>query len=114
MSDRPVDHDRRSDPRVTAEHRIHLIVSLHGFDEDDRRFESKGLTVNLSHRGALVRVSRPVAEGSRCLVHIPDAGKRVGRTLIYGTVLRSREIADTYEIAIEFETRLHAISADGD
>ena len=25
MSDRPSDHDRRSDPRVTAEHRIHLV-----------------------------------------------------------------------------------------
>jgi hypothetical protein len=106
--------DRRGDPRVTAEYRIHLVVSLHGFDADDRRFEAKGLTVNLGHRGALVRVNRAVTEGARCLMHLPDGDKRIGKTLIYGTVLRSRKLEDTFEIAIEFDTRIPSISTDAD
>ena len=112
MSDRPTDSEERTDPRLTAEHRIHLMVALHGFDPADHRFEAKGITVNVSHRGALVRVNRPVAEGSRCLVHLPDGDRRIGKSLIYGTVLRTEEIEDTFEIAIEFDTRLGAISVE--
>lgn len=112
MSDRPTDSEERTDPRITAEHRIHLLVALHGFDPADHRFEAKGITVNVSHRGALVRVNRPVAEGSRCLVHLPDGDRRIGKSLIYGTVLRTEEIEDTFEIAIEFDTRLQAVSVE--
>jgi hypothetical protein len=107
--------ERRDDPRVTAEYRVHVVVSLHGFDADDRRFEAKGLTVNLGHRGALVRVNRAVTEGARCLMHLPDGDKRIGKTLIYGTVLRSRKLDDdTFEIAIKFDTRIPSIAADAD
>ena len=110
MSDRPIDSKERTDPRVTAEHRIHLMVSLHGFDPADHKFEARGITVNLSHHGALVRVNRPVAEGSRCLVHLPEGDRRIGKSLIYGTVLRTEEIEDKFEVAIEFATRLRAIA----
>jgi hypothetical protein len=104
--------DKRSDPRVTAEHKVHLIVSLHGFDPADHRYEAKGITVNLSHRGALVRVGQPVATGTRCLVHLPEGERRLGKSLIYGTVVRAREVDDIFEVAIEFDTRLQAISID--
>ena len=112
MSDRPTDSEERTDPRVTAEHRIHLMVALHGFDPADHKFEAKGITVNLSHHGALVRVNQPVAEGSRCLLHLPEGDRRIGKSLIYGTVLRTQEIEDTFEVAIEFDTRLRAISLE--
>jgi len=108
----PAGDDQRSDPRVTAEHQIHLMVALHGFDPADHRYEAKGITINLSHRGALVRVNQPVAEGSRCLVHLPEGESRIGKTLIYGTILRTTEIDDTFEIAIRFDTRLQAISLE--
>lgn len=104
--------DKRRDARVTAEHSVHLMVSLHGFDPADHRFEAKGITVNVSRHGALVRVNRPVSEGARCLVHLPDGDRRLGKSLIYGTVVRTREIEDTYEIAIDFETRLQSISSE--
>jgi hypothetical protein len=104
--------DKRDDPRITAEHRIRMVVSLHGFDTTNGRFEATGITVNVSHRGALVRVNQPVAEGSRCLVHLPDGSAEIGKTLIYGTVLRSTEIEDTFEIALKFDTRLQAISIE--
>ena len=112
MSDRGEGPEHRTDPRVTAEHRIHLMVSLHGFDPADDKFEAAGITVNLSHHGALVRVGQPVAEGSRCLVHLPEGDRSIGKTLIYGTVLRSSEVEDTFEVAIEFETRLQSIAID--
>lgn len=112
MSDRTSDTEKRQDPRVTAEHQVHLMVSLHGFDPADHRFEAKGITVNVSHHGALVRVNQPVAEGSRCLMHLPDGDQRIGKTLIYGWVLRTREIEDTFEVAIKFDTRLQAISIE--
>ncbi len=112
MSNRPTDSEERTDPRITAEHRIHLLVALHGFDAADHKFEAKGITVNLSHHGALVRVNQPVAEGSRCLVHLPDGDRSIGKSLIYGTVLRTEEIEDTFEVAIEFDTRLRAISVE--
>ena len=112
MSDRPTGPEERTDPRVTAEHRIHLMVALHGFDPTDHKFEAKGITANLSHHGALVRVNQPVAEGSRCLVHLPEGDRRIGKSLIYGTVLRTEEIEETFEIAIEFDTRLGAISVE--
>ncbi len=114
MNERTGDKERRSDPRVTAEHRIHLVASLHGFDADNRRFEATGVTVNVSHRGALVRVNRAVTEGDRCLAHLPEGDRRIGKTLIYCRVLRCRPIAGAYEIAIAFETRLQAISPDPD
>ena len=112
MSDRPTDSEERTDPRVTAEHRIHLMVALHGFDPVDHRFEAKGFTVNLSHHGALVRVNQPVAAGSRCLLQLLEGNRSVGKSLIYGTVLRTEEIEDAFEIAIEFDTRLQAISVE--
>lgn len=112
MSD-PTNHtEKRQDPRVTAEHQVHLMVSLHGFDPSDHRFEAKGITINVSHHGALVRVNQPVAEGSRCLVHLPDGDQRIGKTLIYGWVLRTREVEDIFEVAIKFDTRLQAISLE--
>lgn len=61
MSDRADADDQRTDPRITATHRVHLVVSLHGFDHDDERYEATGITVNISRRGALVRVGQPVA-----------------------------------------------------
>ncbi len=112
MSDRPTDSEERADPRVTAEHRVHLMVALHGFDPADHKFEAKGVTVNLSHHGALVRLNQPVAEGARCLLHLPEGDRRIGKSLIYGTVLRTREIEDTFEVAIEFDTRLRSISVE--
>ena len=104
--------DQRGDARVTAEHQIHLMVALHGFDPTDHRYEAKGITINLSHRGALVLLNQPVAEGSRCLVHLPEGESRIGKTLIYGTILRTTEIADSFEVAIKFDTRLQAISLE--
>jgi len=112
MSDQTKGDEQRNDPRVTAEHSVSLLVSLHGFDPSDHRYEARGLTVNLSHRGALVRVNQPVAVGSRCIVHLPEGDKRIGKTLIYGTVTRVREIEDTFEIALEFDTRLQEISIE--
>jgi hypothetical protein len=104
--------DQRHDPRVTAEHQVRLTVSLHGFDRADQRYEAKGATVNLSHRGALMRVDRRVEEGSRCLVYLPGGDERLGKSLIYGTVVRTRDIDDGFEIAIEFDTRLPEISLE--
>jgi hypothetical protein len=112
MSDRAKGSEKRVDPRVTAEHKVHLMVSLHGFDPADHRFEAKGITVNVSHHGALVRVNQPVAKGSRCLVHLPDGDERIGKTLLYGSVVWTREVEDTFEVAIEFDTRLQAISIE--
>jgi len=112
MSDKTPDTEKRTDPRVTQEHRIHLMVSLHGFDPADHKFEARGITVNISHHGALIRVGQPVAEGSRCLVHLPEGDLRVGKSLIYGTVRRTREIEDTFEVAVEFDTRLPEISIE--
>jgi hypothetical protein len=112
MDDRAKGRDDRHDPRVTAEHPIHLMVALHGFDPADHRFEAKGITINVSQSGALVRVNRPVTEGSRCLMHLPDGERRIGKTLIYGTVLRTLEVDDTFEVAIRFETRLQDISSE--
>jgi len=109
MSHQTSKDDRRRDPRATAEHKVHLMVSLHGFDDEDRTVEANGITLNLSHRGALVRVNRPLEEGARCLVHLPDGDKRIGKTLIYGTVLRTKETHDIYDIAIQFDTRLQEI-----
>ncbi len=104
--------ERRGDPRIAVEYRVQLVVSLHGFDENDRRVEAAGVTVNLSHHGALVRVDAPLTEGQRCLVHLPGTAKRVGRNLIYGTVRRSRSVDGGFEIAVEFDTRLHGISVE--
>ena len=112
MSDRGKRIEKRHDPRVTAEHKVQLMVSLHGFDPADHRFEAKGITVNVSHRGALVRVNQPVAKGARCLVHLPDGDRRIGKTLIYGSVIWSREVDDIFEVAIQFDTRLQAISIE--
>jgi hypothetical protein len=112
MDDRAKGRDDRHDPRVTAEYSIHLMVALHGFDPADHRFEAKGITINVSQSGALVRVNRPVTEGSRCLMHLPDGERRIGKTLIYGTVLRTREIDDTFEVAVRFDTRLQDISSE--
>jgi hypothetical protein len=112
MSDRADADDQRTDPRITATHRVHLVVSLHGFDHDDERYEATGITVNISRRGALVRVGQPVATGTRCLVHLPDGDRRLGKTLIYGTVVRTREIEDTFEVAVEFDTRLRRVSIE--
>lgn len=112
MSDRADADDQRADERVTAEHSVHLMVSLHGFDRADHKYEAKGITVNVSQRGALVRVNQPVASGTRCLVHLPDGDRRLGKTLIYGTVVRTREVEDTFEVAIEFETRLQHLSIE--
>ena len=103
---------RRTDPRITTEHPIHLLVSLHGFDPADHRFEARGITINLSRSGALVRVNRPVVAGSRCLVHLPAGEPTIGKTLIYGTVLRTSEIDDAFEIALRFDTKLQAISIE--
>ena len=103
---------RRTDPRVTTEHPIHLLVSLHGFDPAHHRYESKGITVNVSRSGALVRVNQPVAAGERCLVHLPAGEAAVGKTLLYGTVLRVDEIDETFEVALRFDTKLQAISIE--
>ena len=108
----PARDEQRGDPRVTAEHQIHLMVALHGFDPADHRYEAKGVTINLSHRGALVRVNQPVAEGSRCLVHVSEGESRIGKTLVYGTVLRTTEVEESFEVAIKFDTRLQAISVE--
>jgi hypothetical protein len=51
-----------------------------------------------------------VAEGTRCLLHLPEGERRVGKSLIYGTVVRTREVEDTFEVAIEFDTRIAEIS----
>jgi hypothetical protein len=110
MDDRLGHTERRGDPRITAEYIVHLMVSLHGFDADDHRFTAKGVTINISHRGTLVRVDRAVPEGSRCLVHLPDGEEHLGKSLIYGTVVRTCEIKGTFEIAIEFDTRLQAMT----
>lgn len=111
-SDRGDADDQRTDPRITATHRVHLVVSLHGFDRDAQRYQATGITVNISRRGALVRVGQPVASGTRCLMHLPDGDRRLGKTLIYGTVVRVRPIEDTFEIAIEFDTRLSTLSIE--
>ena len=103
---------RRTDPRVTAEHPIYLLVSLHGFDPADHRYEAKGITINVSRSGALVRVNQTVVAGSRCLVHLPAGEPTIGKTLIYGTVLRTNEIDDTFEVALRFDTKLQAISIE--
>ena len=112
MDKRPKELDTREAARVTEEHPIHLMVSLHGFDPSDHRFEAKGITLNLSKGGALVRVNQPVAVESRCLMHIPGGEARLGRTLIYGIVRRTREVQDSYEVAIEFDTRLQNIASE--
>jgi len=110
MSDPHEGNNKRIDPRVTAEHQVALMVSLHGFDPADHKYEAKGVTVNLSHHGALVRVRQPVAAGTRCLVHLPEGERRLGKSLIYGTVVRTCEVGDTFEVAIEFDTRISEIS----
>lgn len=112
MSDRDEADEQRTDPRITAQHRVHLVVSLHGFDRDQQRYEATGITVNLSRRGALLRVGQPVANGTRCVMHLPDGNRRLGKTLIYGTVVRVREVEDTFEVAIEFDTRLRNVSIE--
>jgi hypothetical protein len=45
-------------------------------------------------------------------MHLPDGERRIGKTLIYGTVLRTLEVDDTFEVAIRFETRLQDISSE--
>ena len=112
MNERVKHNEKRLDARVTAEHEVHLMVSLHGFDPGDHRFEAKGITINVSHHGTLVRVNQPVANGSRCLVHLPGGDRRVGKTLIYGSVIWSREVEHYFEVAIEFDTRLQALSIE--
>lgn len=108
----PANEKRRS-PRVSAEHRVRLKVSLHGFDDAEGRYEARGVTINLSRGGALVRVDKPVASGTRCLLHLPGGELRIGRSLIYGSVRRSRAIEEAFEIAIEFHTRLQSLSFGG-
>ena len=88
------------------------MVDLHGFDSSDHPFEANGITVNISRYGALVRVNRPVAEGSRCLVHLPEGESRLGKTLIYGSVLRTTAVKEAFEVAIRFDTRLQEISLE--
>ena len=112
QTERPKELDTRDTERLSAEYPIHLMVSLHGFDPSDHRFEAKGMTVNISRGGVLVRVNQPVAVDSRCLVHIPGGESHLGRTLIYGTVLRTVEKADSFEVAIQFDTRLQDVSPE--
>lgn len=45
-------------------------------------------------------------------MHLPDGDRRLGKTLIYGTVVRTREIEDTFEVAVEFDTRLRRVSIE--
>ena len=108
----PAGEEQRADPRVAAEYRIHLLVDLHGFDSSDRRFEANGITVNISRYGAMVRVNQPMVEGARCLVHLPEGEGHLGKTLIYGTVLRTAMLEETFEVAIRFDTRLQTISLE--
>ncbi|MFQ5743820.1 MAG: PilZ domain-containing protein [Acidobacteriota bacterium] len=103
--------ENRAFERLAAEISINLMVSLHGFDPDDHHFEAKGMTINISRKGLLTRVNRPVAENSRCLVHIPGGEGRLGRTLIYGVVRRTTEVKDYFEVAVEFDTPLEFLRA---
>lgn len=104
--------NRRQYERKAASIRLELVVSLHGFDPLDHGFEAHGITVDLSRGGALVRVQRPVAEGSRCVLHVPGGEEKLGRNLIYGTVRRALEKPEGFLVAVEFDTPLERLELD--
>jgi len=103
------DSEARSFERLAVEYAINLMVGLYGFDPDDHGFEAHGETINISRGGTLVRVRRPIVVNSRCLIHLVDGEGIVGRTMIYGTVRRTKEINESFHIAIKFDNPLDFI-----
>lgn len=106
--------ERRSHVRDRSAIPIILEVELHGYDRGDTRFRSRGRTVNVSRGGLLARVDEKVSEGTRCLTHFPSATGQLGRTMIYGTVQRSRTRNGSFEVAVAFDNPLHDLDLPSD
>jgi len=104
--------NRRKDERTAATIRLELVVGLHGVDPLQHGFEAHGITLDISQSGALTRVQRPVVEGSRCVVHVPDGEEMLGRALIYATVRRVSEKPEGFLVAVEFDTPLKKLNLD--
>lgn len=100
------DSERRTHPRSPADLPVVLQVELHGYDEGDHRFRCNGRTVNVSRSGLLARVDRAVSPGTHCLAHFPSATGQLGRTMIFGVVRRTRDLAGKFEIAVTFDNPL--------
>lgn len=101
--------ESRSFERIPVVYEINLMVGLYGFDPQDHRFEAHGRTINISRSGVLVKVLRPVAVSSRCLIHFEEGEEVVGRTLVYGIVRRVNEVEDEFQVGIEFDNPLDFI-----
>lgn len=106
------EQNQRQHERRAASIRMELVVSLHGFDPLDHGFEAHGMTLDVSRGGALTRVQRPVAEGSRCVLHVPGGEEKLGRNLIYATVRRVAERPEGFLVAVEFDNPLERLDLD--
>ena len=101
--------DRRRYPRAY----VQLFVELRPRFDNAEVFVTEGATVNISRSGllALVRDLGPIVEDCKCTVRFTEADDIVAPNRVSGVVVRSGPRGIDFEVAIDFDSILEALSA---
>jgi len=117
--------ERRIDRRHEVPGDLEVEVELFGYQREGRefgigpkpdpskKFQTVGVTVNLSLGGMLARVQEDIEDGSHCLVRFVNAGDCVRPDLRWGLVIRTVREDGTCEVAVKFDVPLEFLDPDG-
>ena len=110
MSDESYAHpNRRAYPRENVSIHVELRLEVGRLGVKPTR----GVTVDLSSGGVLVRIGRTWPVGTRCLVRFLDqTDERIKPSVLLGTVRRDTRSGDGFSVALEFETPLEVFKFD--
>ena len=78
-----------------------------------RKFQTTGITSNLSLSGMLARVGDNVSEGSHCLVRFLNGGNAILPDLRWGLIIRANDLeSGECEVAVSFDSPLEVLDLD--
>ena len=106
--------ERRAHTRVKVPATAELEVELHGFDEDGRRVDIVGVTLNVSRGGLLALIEEKLGEEAPCLGHFPESGGKIYPEYAPGKVMRLGSEDKRYVVAVKFDKPLESVGLPED
>jgi hypothetical protein len=101
--------ERRNFPRLLLCRPVRIEVCLASAEFQINRFDTDGVTVNVSRGGVLVDVNRRIAVGTSCTVHVLNADGALAPNIVQGTVRHTCSGEVGWQIGLEFERPLEVL-----